>query len=383
MGPSQRPTLSGILREAVMRISFAAFATIAGLVAPALADLRIAPYKDELFAYPKILGTFHGEDFIVVEFDQTRDVHGRDEVPLKKAFDKFVDLTVNEFKRDVLIRRDSEVVQFLAVGKADSGAKIVVIYLHGQHGDRTLAMEDLRFGGNFNRLKNLMVRSGGVYVSPDFSSFGAKGAREVQAVMNHFAENSPGAPIFLACASTGCKLIFRLLEDPHAAALLGGIVMHGALPLGSGKEGTFFDIEVFKQPGDQIPIYIGHASSDPTVPWVTQELFFKNIKTAVPEYPVRFELFKGPDAVHGTPIRMMDWRAVLNWMLQQDPVNAASSPPAQSSSPTAVAPPTTTQSGPPVSPASPSTALGNPPTTDLLPRHDPVDFDARFGGSTE
>ena len=226
--------------------------------------------------------------------------------------------SVNDHKKDILIKRDGEVVQFLAVGKADGEAKMVVIYLHGQHGDRTLAMEDLRFGGNFNRLKNLMVRSDGVYVSPDFSSFGAKGGREIKAVMKNYAENSPGAPIFLACASTGCKLVFRLLEDPEVAELLGGIVMHGALPLGSGREGTLFDIEVFKQPGKQIPIYIGHASGDPTVPWVTQELFFKKIKAAAPDYPVRFELFKGPDAVHGTPIRMMDWRAVLNWMLEEN-----------------------------------------------------------------
>ena len=284
--------------------------------APVLADFRVAPYKDELFGYP-ILATMHDDDFVIVEFDQARDVHGRDEIPLKKAFDKFVELDVNDLKGDILIRRDGEVVQFLAVGKADGGAKIVVIYLHGQHGDRTLAMEDLRFGGNFNRLKNLMARNGGVYVSPDFSSFGAKGGREIKAVMMHYAENSPGAPIFLACASTGCKLVFRLLEDPAAAELLGGVILHGALPLGSGKEGTLFDIEVFRQPGKQIPIYIGHASGDPTVPWVTQELFFKNIKAAAPDYPVRFELFKGPDAVHGTPIRMMDWRPVLNWMLRE------------------------------------------------------------------
>jgi hypothetical protein len=300
-------------------LASAALLALASLVpASALADLQLAPYKDELFRYPTILGTLHDGDFIIVEFDQARDVNGRDEVPLKKAHDKFVDLGVNERKRDVLIRRDGEVVQFFAVGEADGDASIVVIYLHGQNGDRSLAMEDLRFGGNFNRLKHLMARNGGVYVSPDFSSFGAKGGREIKAVMNHFAETSPGAPIFLACASTGCKLVFRLLADPEAAELLGGIVLHGALPLGSGREGTIFDVEVFSQPGAEIPIYIGHGSSDPTVPWVTQELFFKKVKTAAPGYPIRFELFKGPDAVHGTPIRMMDWRAVLNWMLAEN-----------------------------------------------------------------
>ena len=299
----------------------AAVVTFCGIDA-GLADFSLAPYKDDLFAYPKILATMDGGDFIIVEFDLARDVNGRDEIPLKKVFDRFVELGVNDLKKDVLIRRDGEVVQFLAVGKADGDARIVVIYLHGQHGDRTLAMEDLRFGGNFNRLKNLMARNGGVYISPDFSSFGAKGGREVKAVMNHYAENSPGAPIFLACASTGCKLVFRLLSEADGAALLDGVILHGALPLGSGREGTLFDVELFKEPGHEIPIYIGHGSADKTVPWVTQEVFFRKIKTAAPDYPIRFELFKSEAAVHGTPIRMMDWRQVLNWMLA---VNAARS----------------------------------------------------------
>jgi hypothetical protein len=301
-----------------MRILAVALAAACCFAGSAVADISLKPYKDELFAYPNVIGELHGGDFVVVEFDQTRDIGGRDEVPLKKAFDKFVDLSVNDAKQDKLIRRDGEVVQYLAVGKADGDAKVVVIYLHGQHGDRTLAMEDLRFGGNFNRLKNLMALNDGVYISPDFSSFGAKGGREIKALMNHYAENSPGAPIFLACASTGCKLVFRLFEDKEAAPLISGAILHGSLPLGSGREGTFFDIEVFKEPGKQIPIYIGHGSSDPTVPWVTQELFFESIKKAAPDYPIRFELFKGPDAVHGTPIRMMDWRLVLNWMLEEN-----------------------------------------------------------------
>ena len=120
-------------------ITAAAFAVISFFAAgAALADLCLAPYKDELFAYPKILGTLFNGDFVVVDFDQARDVNGRDEIPLKKAFDKFIEPDVNDLKKDILIRRDGEVVQFPAIGKADGGPKIVVIYLHGQHGDRTL-----------------------------------------------------------------------------------------------------------------------------------------------------------------------------------------------------------------------------------------------------
>lgn len=298
----------------MMAFAIAVLGALLGWMTPALANLKIAPYKDHLFAYPEILGTLHDGDFIIVDFDQARDVDGRDEIPLKKAFDRYVELDVSDGTEDVLIRRDGEVVQFLAVGRVEGGARMAVIYLHGMHGDRTLAMEDFRFGGNFNRLKNLMVRNGGVYVSPDFSSFGAKGEREVRAVMNHIAENSPEAPIFVACASTGCKLVLRLLADPESAELLDGVILHGALPLGF-SEGVLLELAMLGEEGKKIPVYFGHGSSDETVPWVTHQLVFEKIKALDPDYPVRFELFKGPDAVHGTPIRMMDWRAVLNWML--------------------------------------------------------------------
>jgi len=290
------------------------------LLLPAVAfaeGFRLAPYKDDLFKYQRILGELYGGGFVVVEFDDARDVGGRDEIRLKKAYDKFVSLDVNEYKKDLLIREE-ETVQYIGVGKTDGDAKIVVIYLHGRHGDRTLAQEDLRFGGNFNRVKNLMVLNDGVYLTPDFSNFGKKGTDEVKTLMRHYAKNSPDAPIIVAGASTGCVIIDELLADPEGLELLDGVIMHGALPIPSSLKPTFFQLPVFKDPAKYVPIYIGQGSADPTVPWVTQELFFKNVKAVAPDYPIRVELFKGEDAVHGTPIRMMDWRLVLNWILDMN-----------------------------------------------------------------
>ena len=39
------------------------------------------------------------------------------------------------------------------------------------------------FGGNFNRIRNLMVQNGGLYLTPDFSDFGEKGTGEVKAML--------------------------------------------------------------------------------------------------------------------------------------------------------------------------------------------------------
>jgi hypothetical protein len=50
--------------------------------------------------------------------------------------------------------------------------------------------------------------------------------------------------------------------------------------------------------------------------WEPQREFFKKIKAAVPDYPIKFALFD--TGSHGTPIRMTDWRLILNWMLEVD-----------------------------------------------------------------
>jgi hypothetical protein len=284
-------------------------AALIGAPPIALAEgYRLAPYKDELFAYPKIIKTDYGGDFVMVEFIEERDVDGRDEIPLKKAFDRMVDLNVNKHKEDIVLTDGDGSTKYLAVGKRHGGAKIVVIFMHGLHGDRTLAMEDLRFGGNFNRLKNLMVKNDGVYISPDFTGFGGRAKNQIKALMKRYAEISPGAPIIVGCASTSCKITYRLLEDPESAAMLSGVVLFGG-----GKYDPFLETSVFKNPEKWVPIYIGHGSKDGTNNWVTLELFFKRIKKASPNYPIKYDLFV--NGVHGTPIRMADWRMVINWML--------------------------------------------------------------------
>ena len=56
------------------------------------------------------------------------------------------------------------------------------------------------------------------------------------------------------------------------------------------------------------------ASGATHAPW--QREFFKKIKAAAPDYPIKFALFDSGS--HGTPIRMTDWRLILNWMLAVD-----------------------------------------------------------------
>ena len=58
------------------------------------------------------------------------------------------------------------------------------------------------------------------------------------------------------------------------------------------------------------PFVFGHGSRDTVFPIENQEALLARFGK---NYPVRFIRFE--TGTHGTPIRMVDWRAELNWML--------------------------------------------------------------------
>ena len=141
----------------------------------AASALQLEPYKDDLFAYPGILKTGDGGDYVVVDYDEMRDINGRDQVPERRVKQNYVSLQPKRSQKDLVVTTDKGPVKVMAAGKLDAGASIITIYLHGQGGNRQQGMNDFTFGGNFNRLKNLMDRNGGLYLTPEFQRFRRKG----------------------------------------------------------------------------------------------------------------------------------------------------------------------------------------------------------------
>jgi hypothetical protein len=297
------------MKQALAALVLGAVALTAAAGAADAAALRLAPWKDDLFKYPALLSSKDDGAYVVVDYDEKRDLDARDVVPEKETRPEYVDLSVKKVEQDMTLTDGATRVQFIGVGKVQGKAKIVVIYIHGRNGNRFQGANDGMFGGNFNRIKNLMVRNGGVYLSPGLPSLGAPGARQVKALVRQYAENSPGAPIFIACGSLGGQVCWALAKDPEVAPLLGGLLL-----MGSTHDDGFLKSAAFKN--RQFPIYLGHGSHDIILNWKGQAAFYDKIKRAAPDYPIRFALFE--TGSHGTPIRMTDWRMQLNWMLQVD-----------------------------------------------------------------
>lgn len=284
-------------------------ALVLALALTSRADAQaLKPFKDELFAYPAILSSEAGGAYIVVDYSEARDIDKRDQVPERRVRGNYVSTGVRKAQKDLALKTDAGTIKHFAVGKAD-GARIITVYLHGQGGSRKQGVDDFTFGGNFNRIKNLMAANGGLYLSPDFSDFGEKGASEIAALITHYAERSPGAKIIVACGSMGGALCWRLASDPGVSGRLSGLLL-----LGSLWDDGFLASAAFKA---KVPVFFGQGSRDPVFPAEKQEAFYRSIMAKSPGYPTRFVRFETGN--HGTPIRMTDWRETLNWMLSVSP----------------------------------------------------------------
>ena len=276
---------------------------LACLFAAPAASQTLAPYKDELFAYPAILSS-EGKTYRVVDYQEMRDINARDQVPERRVKSNYVSTGVRRVQNDLMLRTPAGPVRHFAVGNT-TGASVIVLYLHGQGGSRKQGVDDFTFGGNFNRLKNLMVANGGLYLSPDFTDFGHKGIAQIAALIEHYAAQSPGARVIVACGSMGGALCWGLAHDAATAKRLGGLLL-----LGSMWDNGFVASPAFAR---RVPVFFGQGSEDNVFPIDNQEAFFRSILKKKPDYPVRFVRFE--TGSHGTPIRMTDWRETLNWML--------------------------------------------------------------------
>lgn len=268
------------------------------------AAYRLEPFKDRLFSYPGLLAGKADDPFVIVDYDKRRDIHRRDKVWEREVYGEYVSMKPSGSQEDLTLKANGRTISYMRVGEP-RGARSIVIYVHGQGGNRFQGMNDVSFGGNFNRIKNLMVRNAGIYITLDVKNFDGRGAGDVKALMQHYTRQAPQARAYVACGSMGGFLCWELARDSGAAAMMGGMLL-----MGSTWDDAFLSSGTFR--GGRLPIYFGHGSWDEVYDWKKQAAFYERLKARKSDYPARFALFE--TGTHGTPIRMTDWRLILNWM---------------------------------------------------------------------
>lgn len=277
-------------------------------LAAAAKPYQLAPWKDELFQYPKILKEEDGGAYREVEYNRPRDLYARDVERGAKVDPKYVSLDPDSVQSDLTLDADGTKIRYYAVGKTDGGAKLIVVFLHGAGTGRASGVNDWIHGGNFNRIKNLAMRNDAVYLSPSFTDFDRKGAAEMKVLVLHTSALSPGAPVILACGSSGAQICWRLMRDPVVRPLVAGLILFD--PKMTADD---WRTAAALPANARIPIQIASSREDTIVGWRPALAAYRALRAAVPGYPVRYVLFSA--GTHGLSLRMTDWRETINWML--------------------------------------------------------------------
>ncbi|MEX3008784.1 alpha/beta hydrolase [Hoeflea sp. TYP-13] len=284
-----------------------AFFAASGFATAALSgeSIQLRPYKDRLFAYPPVIESRDNGAFLKIDYRKERDIDRRDKIPERRVKGNYVSMKPKRQQRAVTITASDIRVEAYEVGSAKK-AKFAVIFIHGRGGDRRLGAKDWTFGGNFNRLKNLSVRNGGVYYAPTIPSFDKNGLDHLKTLVTYIRHSAPGAPVILACGSMGSILCWQGSNDPGISSRLAGIII-----LGGTIDESFMRSAAYHA---GVPVLLAHGSGDRVYDWRNQHALYQRVRYGSGDiYPIRFVLFQSGS--HGTPIRMVDWRDTLNWML--------------------------------------------------------------------
>ncbi len=263
----------------------------------------VGPFKDDLFSAQNVMETRDSGDFTIVDYDELRDINGRDSIPERRVKDRYVSLKVRRVQENQTLDLATGPMEVGRVGR-DQGQAFTVIFIHGRGGDRRLGLNDISFGGNFNRLKNLAAENGGTYYAPSVRSFDEQGVANVAALIAHAAAQSAGRPVVLACASMGSFICWGISRDPAAVANLSGMAVLGGAPDPALARSAAAKAK--------LPIWFTHGSRDSVYAANDQIDIYRKLHSA--GQPVRFTLYE--TGSHGTPVRMTDWRAMLNWLVR-------------------------------------------------------------------
>lgn len=260
----------------------------------------LAPFKERQFRYRQPLEVSDGGRYMKIPYDEWVDINGRDVIPVRKVKSWYVRQLPRNAEKVMEYRSGSRTLRYNAIGKLDGGSRLTIIYLHGRGGNRDWGFDDERFGGNFNRLKNMIRQAGGAYLSPDFTDFGTDGFADVASLIAKYRPLTNGK-LVVACGSLGNSHCWRIFQDAGVASKVDGIVILAGFP----------DDRLVSS-GRRIPLVISHGTYDPDYDYRPMVDLYRNLRKARPEFPIRFLLFD--TGKHGAPIRMIDWRDTLNWI---------------------------------------------------------------------
>lgn len=273
-------------------------------------------FKDDLFAYKAIVSEEAEWKYKLISYSQKRDLEERDEVPEKKVSAEYRSIEKFDiYKKDKTFSYNNKKISYVENTKAwvdikKEDVKYLTIYIHGLNGNRWQWVNDYTFGWNFNRIQNLMLENNGSYIATEFSDFWVLWMSQVRELIKQKKKEYPNVKVYVACWSSGWAICWWLANNNEGNKLLNGLLI-----LGSSSGNNWLNNKLLSTNRSKLlPIFIAHGEKDRVIGLQGQKNFFYSVLSKNKNYPIRMHTFT--NWTHWTPIRMLDWKVVMEWMIK-------------------------------------------------------------------
>ena len=184
--------------------------------------------------------------------------------------------------------------QIHATGRQPIGATMIVAYLHGKGGDRKQGQNDSRFGGNFNRIRNLMLLTAASMSRRTFPILAIRARSRSRPFWRRRSRRRQRPKCSSPAAQWAASSVTGLRRMPNLRRNCQGCCCSD----------RFQTLISRNRPSSKakLPLFIGHGGGDKTSPIDGMEAFYASIRKASPGYPVWLHRFE--TGSHGTPVRM-------------------------------------------------------------------------------
>ena len=102
---------------------------------PRPSALTLKPWKDDLFGYGTEVETADDGTLRVVDYQEMRDINGRDQIPERRVKSAYVSTAVKKAQKNLTLDTPAGPLDVAMTGKSE-GATFTVIFIHGRGGDR-------------------------------------------------------------------------------------------------------------------------------------------------------------------------------------------------------------------------------------------------------
>lgn len=268
---------------------------------------RLKPFKDDLFSYHQTLEEKLDWNWRLLEFSMKIDVEDRDEIDVDKVFEHYIDRKTEKY-REIKWLYWVEWFNYYEVtdrNQDDSEKKLITIYFHWKWWNKTWWINDETFWWNFNRIQNLMIENSWVYITTD-TILWDQWIKDHTKLLEHLKTKYKNAKIVLIWWSNWWLMLWDLVNNQNSNKFIDWIILAWTVLDDKNQvESTKFLVK------NKIPVYIAHWNKDHISFW-PKETFLKTFLYMWWKWKV--VIFNW--WIHWTPIRMIDYKEALNWMLE-------------------------------------------------------------------